>query len=87
MQVFRDDPFFKLSEDDVVAPEKRHARDEDEDFRYKCSKKEDAVLTKRSDIFSSRIRLFPANVIMIQAMYKLMKPNGVLAKEGFTYDG
>ena len=84
--MFADDPFFKKSKGTVIL-EKRSAPEFHEDVDNKCISSQDPFLAKRSDTFSSSIRFFPANKIMVQAMYALLKPNGVLQKEGFSRDG
>ena len=87
MQIFEDDPFFKQSEVTVMS-QKRQTTTANEEFANKFSSVQDQLLSGRlSDVFHSQIRFFPANNVMVQAMYKLMKPNGVLTKEGFSYYG
>ena len=84
MAKFENDPFFKFSQSASTAEKRETFDDIFERSFYSVQETMNNNLTRN---FDSHIQYFPANVLMIQAMYKLMKPNGVLSKEGFSYYG
>ena len=84
MEKFENDQFFKQPEEPMKTSQKRQAPSEE---HLNLSSLHDEIVNRLPDVYQSQIRFFPANGIMIQAMYKLMKPNGVLSKEGFSYSG
>eukprot|EP00794_Sanderia_malayensis_P014313 gene14313-15802_t len=78
---FKEDPFFAQTnrnnascDKDASIKEKRESNDALDDELERI----------RKDVFHSTIQLFPADEIVIQAMYSLFSSNGVLKKEGFT---
>ena len=82
MDRFKDDPFFQHDNEPTTTTQKRAETfvNESEDAFYSFR---DEILKNLTNVFNSKIRYFPANVLMIQAMYRLMRPGGVLEQEGF----
>ena len=82
MERFKDDPFFQHDNEPTTTTQKRAETfvNESEDAFYSFR---DKILKNLTNVFNSKIRYFPANVLMIQAMYRLMRPGGVLEQEGF----
>ena len=84
MHKFESDPYLRklehsqtVEESDISCKEKR----------YIFYQKKEELQKNLTNVFDSKVRLFPTTVVMIQAMYKLMKPGGILNKEGFQSSG